>query len=109
MYTKINRTGDRLFNGIRDIAKDRKMDVWVESVGALGEVFFTDKEIRTWRDEQDVDRAKWEKWFLNNLAEGVFFGVPHPDGHAFTSIKHTDEIIDRSLEIFDDSFRMVAE
>ncbi|OGS55510.1 MAG: hypothetical protein A3K60_06880 [Euryarchaeota archaeon RBG_19FT_COMBO_56_21] len=108
IYSKINRTGDRLFNGLGDLAKDRGVDLWIEHVGSLGEIFFTDKEIRTWRDELDIDGAKWEKWFLNSLSEGVFFGVPHPDGHAFTSTAHTDEVVDRSLEIFDDSFRAVA-
>ena len=108
IYSRLERNGGMLFDGLRDLASDRGVDVWVESAGSLGEVFFTDKEIRTWRDEQEVDGAKWERWFLSALSEGVFFGVPHPDGHAFTSLAHTDDVIERSLEILDQAFQSVS-
>lgn len=108
VYSKLERLGDRLFDGLRDLSRDRRVDTWVESIGSMGEVFFTDKEVRTWRDELDIDGDKWNKWFLNALSQGVFFGVPHPDGHAFLSLAHTDDIIDRSLEVFDRSFKAVA-
>jgi glutamate-1-semialdehyde 2,1-aminomutase len=107
-YSKLERKGSMLFDGLRDIARDRGVDVWVESIGSLGEVFFTDREIRTWRDEQEIDGAKWEKWYLHALSEGVFFGVPHPDGHAFLSLAHTDELIGESLEALDESFKAVS-
>ncbi len=107
-YKKINRTGEMLFDGIRDVAKDRGVDVWVENIGSIGEVFFTDKAVRTWRDELEIDRGKWEKWFLHALAEGVFFGVPHPDGHAFTSLTHSDKDIEKGIEVLDGAFKTVA-
>ncbi len=108
-YSKLERNGSMLFNGLRDHAKDRGVDAWVENIGSLGEVFFTDKEVRTWRDELDVDGGKWERWFLSAISNGVFFGVPHPDGHAFTSLAHTDDVIGESLEILDEAFKTVAE
>lgn len=108
VYSKLERSGDMLFDGIRDIAADRGVDTWVESIGSMGEVFFTDKEIKTWRDELEIDHDKWNQWFLRALSGGVFFGVPHPDGHAFLSLTHTDEIIEKSLEVLDCSFKSVA-
>jgi len=105
IYSKIDKIGDSLFNGIEEVAEDRGVDVWVEHGGSLGQVFFTDKEVKSWRDEQTVDTDKWERWFLHLLAGGVFFGVPHPDGHAFTSLAHTKDDIEKSLEIFDSSFK----
>lgn len=109
VYNKLERNGNMLFDGLRDLSADRRVDTWVESVGSLGEVFFIDREIRTWRDELDVDGAKWEQWFLAAISDGVFFGVPHPDGHAFTSTTHTDDVIQRSLEVLDGAFKAVAE
>ncbi|HIH01459.1 TPA: aminotransferase class III-fold pyridoxal phosphate-dependent enzyme, partial [Thermoplasmata archaeon] len=108
-YSKLERKSELLFDGIRDIVKDRGVDAWVESVGSIGEVFFTDKEVRTWRDEQEIDGEKWNRWFLHALSEGVFFGVPHPDGHAFLSLTHTNDLIEKSLEVLDGSFMAVAE
>lgn len=107
-YSKLERKGDMLFDGLRDLSADRGVDTWVESIGSMGEVFFSDKEIKTWRDELDIDGDKWNAWFLNALSGGVFFGVPHPDGHAFLSLAHTDEVIEKSLEVFDKAFKAVA-
>ena len=104
-YSKLERKGAMLFEGLKDSIEDRGVEAWVESVGSLGEEFFTDKEVRTWRDEQEVDGEKWDRWFLRALSEGVFFGVPHPDGHAFMSLAHTDEIIQESLETLDGAFK----
>jgi glutamate-1-semialdehyde 2,1-aminomutase len=108
IYSKIDRIGDSLFNGFLDVAKDRGVDLWSEHIGSLGQIFFTDKEVRTWRDEQETDRAKWEDWFMRMVVRGVFFGVPHPDGHAFTSLVHSKEDIEKSIEAADESFKEIA-
>ena len=107
-YTKIDRIGASLFHGLKDMAEDRGVDVWIESVGSLGQMYFTDQEIRTWRDAFNVDTEKWRHWFMHSLGKGVFFGVPHADEHFFTSLAHSKEDIDRSLEISDQAFSRIA-
>ena len=108
IYKKIDRIGDSLFHGLRDLARDRGVDVWVESVGSLGQMYFTDKEVATWRDALDADGEKWKHWFMYSLGKGVFFGVPHADEHFFTSPAHSEEDIGRSLEISDEAFKRIA-
>lgn len=107
-YAKIDRIGDSLFHGLGDAAEDRGVDVWVESIGSLGQMYFTDKEVATWRDALDVDGEKWKHWFLHSLGKGVFFGVPHMDEHFFTSLVHTSEDISKSIEISDEAFKHIA-
>jgi glutamate-1-semialdehyde 2,1-aminomutase len=107
-YSKIDRIGDSLFHGLRDVAQDRGVDVWVESVGSLGQMYFTDHEIRTWRDAFNIDPEKWKHWFMHSLGKGVFFGVPHADEHFFTSLAHSKEDIEKSLEISDQAFLRIA-
>ncbi len=107
-YSKIDRIGDSLFHGLRDVAQDRGVDVWVESVGSLGQMYFTNHEIRTWRDAFNVDPEKWKHWFMYSLGKGVFFGVPHADEHFFTSLAHSKEDIERSLEVSDQAFQRIA-
>lgn len=109
IYSKIDKIGDSLFNGLLDAAEDRGVDLWSEHIGSLGQIFFTDKEVKTWRDEQETDRAKWEDWFLRMVVRGVFFGVPHPDGHAFTSLVHSGEDIEKSIAAADESFKEIAQ
>ncbi len=99
-YRRIDTIGDSLFHGLRDAAEDSGIDVWVESVGSLGQMYFTDKEVATWRDSLDVDHEKWRHWFMHSLGRGVFFGVPHADEHFFTSLAHSDDrhpAVDRDL------------
>jgi glutamate-1-semialdehyde 2,1-aminomutase len=71
-------------------------------------MYFTDHEIRTWRDAFNVDPEKWKHWFMYSLGKGVFFGVPHADEHFFTSLAHSKEDIERSLEISDQAFQRIA-
>jgi len=108
-YNRIDRIGDSLFHGLRDAAEDRGVDTWVESIGSLGQMYFTDKEIATWRDAMDVDGEKWKHWFMHSLGKGVFFGVPHADEHFFTSLAHSSDDITKSIEISDEAFKDIAE
>lgn len=108
-YGRLERIGNSLFKGLKEVAEDRGVDVWVESVGSLGQLYFTQKEVRTWRDAFDIDRVRWKKWFMYSLGKGVFFGVPHPDEHFFTSLAHSDDDIRRSLEVSDEAFKLIAE
>ena len=108
VYKKIDGIGDSLFNGLRDAAEDRGVDVWVESIGSLGQMYFTNHEVATWRDAFDADGEKWKHWFMHSLGKGVFFGVPHADEHFFTSIVHSKEDISKSVEISDEAFRQIA-
>ena len=107
-YKKIDSIGDALFDGLRDAAEDRKVDVWAENVGSLGQLYFTDKEICTWRDAFDIDVDKWRHWFMHSLGKGVFFGVPHADEHFFTSLVHSKQDIQKSVEISDEAFKQIA-
>jgi glutamate-1-semialdehyde 2,1-aminomutase len=107
-YTKIDRIGDSLFDGLRDISEDRGVDTWIESIGSMGQMYFTDKEVKMWRDAFDVDRDSWREWFMYSLGKGVFFGVPHADEHFFTSMAHSKDDIRKSLEISDEAFKKIA-
>lgn len=107
-YAKIDRIGDSLFQGLRDVSEDRGVDTWVESVGSMGQMYFTDKEVAVWRDAQDIDRESWRKWFMYSLGKGVFFSIPHADEHFFTSLVHSKEDIRKSLEISDEAFKKIA-
>jgi glutamate-1-semialdehyde aminotransferase len=45
---------------------------------------------------------------MHSLGKGVFFGVPHCDEHFFTSLVHSKEDIDKSVEISDQAFKAIA-
>ncbi|MBU1158895.1 MAG: glutamate-1-semialdehyde 2,1-aminomutase [Candidatus Thermoplasmatota archaeon] len=108
IYKKIDKIGDSLFHGLKEVAEDRGVNVWVESLGSLGQMYFTDKEVSRWRDAIDVDREKWRHWFMHSLGRGVFFGVPHADEHFFTSLAHSEKDIAYSLEVSDEAFKAIA-
>lgn len=107
-YTKIDRIGDSLFDGLKDVSEDRGVETWVESIGSLGQMYFTDKEIVTWRDATDLDEDAWRRWFMYSLGKGVLFGVPHVDEHFFTSLVHSKDDIRSALEVSDQAFEKLA-
>jgi len=107
-YRKIDAIGDSLFHGLKDVADDRGVDVWLESAGSLGQLYFTDHEVKMWRDALDTDGEKWRHWFMHSLGKGVFFGVPHSDEHFFTSLAHSEGDISKALEVSDEAFKQIA-
>jgi glutamate-1-semialdehyde aminotransferase len=38
----------------------------------------------------------------------VFFGVPHADEHFFTSVVHSKEDIEKSIDVSDEAFKEIA-
>ena len=108
IYRKIDSIGDSLFDGLRDAAQDRRVDVWVENIGSLGQLYFTDKEMCTWRDAFEIDSDRWRHWFMYSLGKGVFFGVPHSDEHFFTSLVHSKADIQKAVDVSDEAFKQMT-
>ena len=67
----------------------------------------TDREIRRYRDTWDANGDRYADWWLEAAGGGVLFGNPMQSERYFTAYTHTEEEIDRALEVADEAFRAV--
>jgi glutamate-1-semialdehyde 2,1-aminomutase len=98
LYARQRARGDRLAQGLRELAQDNGLPVRVEGLGTVFQLWFTEQPIRNWRDaERYADEATFERWFHGMLSRGVLF---HPSQYEnlFFSLVHTEADIDDTLE-----------
>ncbi len=98
-HAELEGRARRLVDGI--VAHGREMGVPITggAAGAMWGVHFAEGPIRRFEDARDsVDRALFGRFFHACLERGVFL-PPSPFEAAFLSTAHTDEDIERTLEV----------
>lgn len=100
VYPLLYSLGGRLRDGLRDIAAQRSVPLLVDGPGPMLQTYFTDlPAVRNYRDFAAVDRTAGARLHSALLDQGVNIV---PRGLWFLSAAHTDDDIDRTLEIVDD-------
>ena len=96
----INKLGEKLQNGIEEIAREKNVKLTVNRVGGMMTVFFTDRNpVRSYDDAKSCDLEMFKKYFLHMNKNG--FNIPQSQFESmFLSAVHTEEHIDKFLEIF---------
>ena len=105
-YERLHRTGSRLRAGIEE--SGRRHGFPTQALGedaVFGVRFMENAQPRTWMDLQAHDRALGLKWGMELLRRGL---LANPNEKFYISVAHTDEDVDRTLEICDASFAAVA-
>ena len=91
--------GERLTQGLRYLFEEIGTGAIVQSVGPMLQIMFTDlPAIRDYREFcAHVDRAKYQKFALTLFKHGVYMS-PAAGLHSVTSLAHTDEEVDFTIE-----------
>lgn len=90
-----NGMGERLMEGIRRIAAERKLKLLVSGFGAAFALHFTDRTaLREYRDVLDDDADALQKFLHAAMAEGIH---SLPDGRFYVSAAHGEKDIDETL------------
>jgi glutamate-1-semialdehyde 2,1-aminomutase len=97
MYEGLYRVADRLRLGLKRVFAEAKIATRVAGVGPVFQVWFSDHDIRNYRDavryaSHDLFRIWWE----GMLDRGVLF---HPGAYEnlFISFAHSEDDVDRTL------------
>ena len=100
IYEHINKLGEKLQNGIEEIAREKNVKLTVNRVGGMMTVFFTDRNpVRSYDDAKSCDLEMFKKYFLHMNKNG--FNIPQSQFESmFLSAVHTEEHIDKFLETF---------
>jgi glutamate-1-semialdehyde 2,1-aminomutase len=108
LYERQRALGDRLAQGLRDLGAAAGLPVRVEGLGTVFQLWFSEQEIRNWRDaEKYANEAMFDRWYQEMVMSGVLF---HPSlyENLFVSLVHTDTDIDFTLERAEAALKQVA-
>ncbi|MBP3532524.1 MAG: glutamate-1-semialdehyde 2,1-aminomutase [Thermoguttaceae bacterium] len=106
-YAKIDRTTARLADGLSQAASAAGVKVSVQRCGGMATLFFLgdeDDAVVDWPSASRCDTQKFAKFFWKLLDGGVYLPCSQFEA-MFTSVAHSDELIDRTVEIAADAFR----
>jgi glutamate-1-semialdehyde 2,1-aminomutase len=97
-YQYLDRITSKLVNGILQAGREAGHVVCGGSVGGMFGFFFTEGPVNNYDDARLSDTSKFARWHRQMLESGVYL-APSQFEAGFTSLAHTDEDIDRTIDI----------
>src|SRR5271166_5793050 len=99
-YAHIEKLTHKLATGYRETVAKVGLNAYVVFAGANGALMFAPREIRNYRDWLKVDTDLWKQYWFAMVNRGV---MPQPywwDEQWTISVQHSEEDIDKHLEVF---------
>ncbi|GAB4297052.1 MAG: glutamate-1-semialdehyde 2,1-aminomutase [Oscillatoriaceae cyanobacterium] len=97
-YEYLEKITQKLAQGLLAAAKETGHEVCGGSLSAMFGLFFTAGPVHNYEDAKKCDTSKFGRFHRGMLERGVYL-APSQFEAGFTSLAHTDEDIDRTLEI----------
>lgn len=99
-YEKINHLGSILEEGLLEIAKEKGIPMTINRYGGMLTIFFTDlKEVKKYDDVKTCNESMFKKYFKHMILNGI--NIPPSQYEAlFLSVAHTEEHINKFLDVF---------
>ena len=94
----LDRISAKLVNGILQAGREAGHAVCGGSVGGMFGFFFTEGPVNNYDDARRSDTGKFARWHRKMLENGVYL-APSQFEAGFTSLAHTEEDIDRTIDI----------
>jgi glutamate-1-semialdehyde 2,1-aminomutase len=101
------RVTRRLADGVTEIGKRTGAVLYSASIASIWQLEFGISEpMIDYRDTLKVDRARYRRFRTMCLERGLRF---HPSrGRFYTSAAHTDEDVDRTLEVVEEALSEIS-
>ncbi len=99
VYPELERRGDRLTAGCQAILDEYRLPGYAINVGAKGAVLFSAKRVTNYRDFIGIDEELWTAFYFFLANRGILL-PPGSDEQWTLSVAHTDEDIERHIEVF---------
>jgi glutamate-1-semialdehyde 2,1-aminomutase len=108
LYERQRALGDRLAQGLVDLARQAGLPATVEGLGTVFQLWFSREPIRNWRDAAEhADQELFTRWYQEMLVRGVLFH-PLQFENLFVSLVHDDRDIDQTLEAAAQAFEVIG-
>lgn len=105
-YSQLNKKGQFLRDGTRNILEEQGLNYKVAGLTSMFQMYFTDKDVWDYKDAKTADTQKFDGYFHKLLEEGIFI-PPSQFECCFISLKHTDEELEFTLEVMEDTLKSV--
>ena len=105
-YEKLESTTSRLFEGIMQSAQNNGIAINGGSVSAMFGFFLCEGPVRNFEEAKTNNSELFGKLHREMLKRGIYL-APSPFEAGFTSLAHSEEEIDRTLEAFYQSFSVI--
>ena len=102
-YEKLESTTTRLIEGIMQSAENNSIAINGGSVSAMFGFFLCEGPVRNFEEAKTNNSELFGKLHREMLKRGIYL-APSPFEAGFTSLAHSEEEIDRTIEAFDQSF-----
>lgn len=102
-YDELTALTVRLVNGLRDVAHKNNINFSANSIGGLFGIHFQEQLPNNLTQVKRANLDLFKKFFHGMLEGGVFF-APSIYEAGFMCIKHTDQVIDKTIEVADKVF-----
>ncbi|MBE9012156.1 glutamate-1-semialdehyde 2,1-aminomutase [Pseudanabaenaceae cyanobacterium LEGE 13415] len=96
-YESLDRITSRLIAGLLDVAKETGHPACGGSISGMFGFFFAEGPVHNYEDAKKSDLAKFSKFHRGMLEQGIYL-APSQFEAGFTSLAHTDEDVDRTIE-----------
>ncbi len=99
IYRKINRFGDDLRQKLKDLLADLRLDLVVQGIGSMFQLFFTNRPVQDYYDARSCDDALYNRFAAIMREEGIFI-PPSQYETCFLSLAHSREDITLTIEAY---------
>lgn len=96
-YQSLEEKGQRLEEGLAQNAKDCGISVWINRVGSMVCLFFTEGPVNNYQQAQASNTERFKAYFRAMLEEGILLPPSQFEG-MFISTAHSDDDIERTIE-----------
>ncbi len=96
VYEELERKAKKLEDGLRAVAKEKKVPVTLTRVGSMSCMFFTRGPVHNYEEAKQSDTKRYAAFFHAMLERGVYL-APSQFEAAFMSLAHSDEDIDKTI------------
>lgn len=98
-YPRLHALADRLTQGCQAVIDEFGLPGYAINVGPKGCVMFTPERVTNYRDFIGLDAELWAAAFFFLANRGILL-PPGPDDQWTLSVQHTEEDVDRHVQVF---------
>jgi glutamate-1-semialdehyde 2,1-aminomutase len=106
VYEKIEAITATLCKGMGEIISRRRVSARIAQLGSLFTLFFSEKQVKDYRQAKRCDLKAFARYFRAMLKGGIYV-PPSQFETNFVSMAHTRKDIAMSLEVLDRAFRSI--